>query len=207
MFATLFTSIRWRIQFPSVEGFNSRVRRAIAGVFHYISPQHADLYFYEIGFRWSQRVVSGSAVRKTRHGREIIRTLWSRVPPALCAIRRAARLDPSICVRRVCSWTWRSPASTAAFLGSSTSSPASRCLFSTTSEPHSLSDQQRFHLFETVEERYRRKSTISCPNPVAKWHDLIAGPTVADAILDRIDRRGTESILSAVFVVEAHVSM
>jgi hypothetical protein len=27
-----------------VEGFNSRVRRTIAGVFHHISPQHADLY-------------------------------------------------------------------------------------------------------------------------------------------------------------------
>ncbi|GEC35752.1 hypothetical protein ABIA24_006657 [Sinorhizobium fredii] len=35
----------------SVEGFNSRVRRTIAGVFHHISPQHADLYFHEIGER------------------------------------------------------------------------------------------------------------------------------------------------------------
>lgn len=52
---------------------------------------------------------------------------------------------------------------------------------------HSLSDQQRFHLFEIVEERYRRKSTIiTAQTPVAKWHDLIAEPTVADAILDRI---------------------
>ncbi len=67
----------------SVEGFNSRARRTIAGVFHHIRPQHADLYFHEIGFRWSQRVITGSAVRKTRHGREIMRTLWSRVPPAL----------------------------------------------------------------------------------------------------------------------------
>lgn len=52
---------------------------------------------------------------------------------------------------------------------------------------HSLSDQRRFHLFEIVEERYRRKSTIiTAQTPVAKWHDLIAEPTVADAILDRI---------------------
>ncbi|WP_136620857.1 MULTISPECIES: IS21-like element helper ATPase IstB [Mesorhizobium] len=52
---------------------------------------------------------------------------------------------------------------------------------------HSLTDQQRFHLFEIVEERYRRKSTlITAQAPVAKWHDLIADPTVADAILDRI---------------------
>jgi transposase-like protein len=48
----------------SVEGFNSRIRRTIAGVFHHISPQHADLHFHEIGFRWSQRVVTGNAVRK-----------------------------------------------------------------------------------------------------------------------------------------------
>ncbi|TIX60527.1 MAG: AAA family ATPase [Mesorhizobium sp.] len=52
---------------------------------------------------------------------------------------------------------------------------------------HTLTDQQRFHLFEIVEERYRRKSTlITAQVPVARWHDLIADPTVADAILDRI---------------------
>lgn len=52
---------------------------------------------------------------------------------------------------------------------------------------HALTDQQRFHLFEIVEERYRRKSTIvTAQTPVAKWHDLIADPTVADAILDRL---------------------
>jgi len=46
------------------------VRRAVTGVFHHISPQHADLYLNEIGFRWSQRVVTGRAVRRTRKGRE-----------------------------------------------------------------------------------------------------------------------------------------
>lgn len=75
--------VRDAVHVNSAEGFNSRVRRTIAGVFHHISPQHADLYFHEIGFRWSQRVVTGNAVRKTRRGRETIRTLWSRVPPAL----------------------------------------------------------------------------------------------------------------------------
>ncbi|WP_280953404.1 MULTISPECIES: ATP-binding protein [Mesorhizobium] len=40
---------------------------------------------------------------------------------------------------------------------------------------HSLTDQQRFHLFELVEERYRRKSTlITAQVPVARWHDLSA---------------------------------
>ena len=75
--------VRDAVHVNSAEGFNSRVRRTIAGVFHHISPQHADLYFHEIGFRWSQRVVTGNAVLKTRRGRETIRTLWSRVPPAL----------------------------------------------------------------------------------------------------------------------------
>ena len=55
----------------SVGGFKSRVRRTIAGVFHHISPQHA-LSFHEIGFRWSQRIVTGQAVR-----------ILVTVPPAL----------------------------------------------------------------------------------------------------------------------------
>jgi transposase-like protein len=75
--------VRDAVHVNSVEGFNSRVRRTIAGVFHHISPQHADLYFHEMGFRWSQRVVTRQAIRKTRHGRQIVQTLWARVPPAL----------------------------------------------------------------------------------------------------------------------------
>ncbi|MCA1443412.1 ATP-binding protein [Ensifer sp. IC4062] len=40
---------------------------------------------------------------------------------------------------------------------------------------------------KVVEERYRRKSTLTTAQvPVAGWHDLIADPTVADAILNRI---------------------
>ena len=67
----------------SAEGFNGRVHRVIAGVFHHISPCHADLYFNEVGFRWSQRVMSGQAVRRTRKGREVVKPLWSRIAPAL----------------------------------------------------------------------------------------------------------------------------
>ena len=67
----------------SAEGFNDRVRRTVAGVFHHISPEHADLYFTEIGFRWSQRIVSGQAVRQTRKGRKVVKPLWSRIAPAL----------------------------------------------------------------------------------------------------------------------------
>jgi len=82
----------------SVEGFNARVRRTVAGVFHHISPRHADLYFTEIGFRWSQRVIAGKAVRRTRKGREVVRTLWDRITPArqlitlfACAVGRQLR--------------------------------------------------------------------------------------------------------------------
>jgi hypothetical protein len=67
----------------SAESFNNRVRRTIAGVFHHISPEHADLYFNEIGFRWSQRVVAGQTVRRSRKGRESVQVVWSRVSPAL----------------------------------------------------------------------------------------------------------------------------
>jgi hypothetical protein len=75
--------VRDTVHVNSVEGFNARVRRTIVGVFHHISPELADLYFHEIGFRWSQRVVTGQAMRKSRNGRESMKTLWSRVPPAL----------------------------------------------------------------------------------------------------------------------------
>lgn len=67
----------------SAEAFNDRVRRTISGVFHHISRDHADLYFNEIGFRWSQRLVAGQATRRTRKGREVVKTLWTRIAPAL----------------------------------------------------------------------------------------------------------------------------
>ncbi|KAB2667650.1 AAA family ATPase [Brucella tritici] len=52
---------------------------------------------------------------------------------------------------------------------------------------HTLNDQQRFHLFEIIEERYQRRSTlITAQVPVNTWHDLIGDATVADAILDRV---------------------
>ncbi|QRM35422.1 IS1595 family transposase [Microvirga sp. VF16] len=74
---------RGPVHINSAEGFNDRVRRTVSGVFHRISPHHADLYFNEIGFRWSQRVVTGQAPRRTRKGRPVTKTLWARIPPAL----------------------------------------------------------------------------------------------------------------------------
>ena len=84
--------MRGSVHANSAEGFNDRVRRTVAGVFHHISPRHADLYFNEIGFRWSQRVVSRQAVRRTRKGREVVKPLWSRIAPArqLAAVFQSA---------------------------------------------------------------------------------------------------------------------
>ena len=49
-----------------------------------------------------------------------------------------------------------------------------------------LPDQQR-DLLEIVEDRYNRGSLIITSQlPVDRWHELIANPTLADAILDRI---------------------
>ena len=75
--------VRGMVHVNSTEGFSDRVRRTVVGVFHHISPDHANLYFNEVGFRWSQRTVAGQAVRQTRKGRSKIQTLWDRIPAAL----------------------------------------------------------------------------------------------------------------------------
>jgi hypothetical protein len=75
--------VRGSVHTNSVKGFNARVRRTIAGVFHHISLEHADLYFHEMGFRWWQRVITGQTTWRTQSGREAVKILWERVPPAL----------------------------------------------------------------------------------------------------------------------------
>ena len=50
-----------------------------------------------------------------------------------------------------------------------------------------LSVQHRHDLLEIIEDRHARRSTIITSQlPVEKWHDHIADPTLADAILDRL---------------------
>ena len=45
----------------------------------------------------------------------------------------------------------------------------------------------RHDLLEIVEERYGRRSTIVTSQlPISSWHEVIADPTYADAILDRL---------------------
>ena len=54
-----------------------------------------------------------------------------------------------------------------------------------------LTDEQRRDLFEILEDRYGRKSTIVVSQlPVEKWHDALGEPTLADAILDRLLHNG-----------------
>ena len=72
----------------SAYAFNDRVGRTIAGVFHHISPRHADLYFNEVGFRWSQRVMAGNTVRRTRKGREVVKRFCRKVPERMNETRR-----------------------------------------------------------------------------------------------------------------------
>jgi len=53
--------------------------------------------------------------------------------------------------------------------------------------PERLSATQRRDLMEIIEERHGRGSTlITSQLPVDAWHEVIAEPTFADAILDRI---------------------
>ena len=54
-----------------------------------------------------------------------------------------------------------------------------------------LTDEQRRDLFEILEDRYGRRSTIVVSQlPVEKWHDALGEPTLADAILDRLLHNG-----------------
>ncbi len=50
-----------------------------------------------------------------------------------------------------------------------------------------INTTQRHDLFNLIEDRYQLKSTIITSQfPVAKWHEYLGEPTIADAILDRV---------------------
>lgn len=50
-----------------------------------------------------------------------------------------------------------------------------------------VKESQRHDLLEVLEDRYGRRSMVLTSQlPVAKWHDWIGDPTLADAILDRL---------------------
>jgi DNA replication protein DnaC len=51
----------------------------------------------------------------------------------------------------------------------------------------SLNEEQSRDLAEIMEDRYDLRSTIIVSQvPIKSWHELIANPTVADAIMDRL---------------------
>ena len=53
--------------------------------------------------------------------------------------------------------------------------------------PEPLTADQRRDLLEIVDDRYDKGSLlITSQVPVPQWHDVIADPTLGDAILDRI---------------------
>jgi DNA replication protein DnaC len=50
-----------------------------------------------------------------------------------------------------------------------------------------LSAETRLALLQILEDRYRRKATLVVSQlPVAKWHEYLDDPTLADAIMDRL---------------------
>ena len=50
-----------------------------------------------------------------------------------------------------------------------------------------FTDEQRRDMLEILDDRYGRRSTlVAAQVPVEKWHEVIADPTLADAILDRL---------------------
>ncbi|RWA57951.1 AAA family ATPase [Mesorhizobium sp. M1C.F.Ca.ET.193.01.1.1] len=53
--------------------------------------------------------------------------------------------------------------------------------------PEKLNDDQRRDVLEIIEDRYERRSTIVTSQlPLDRWYEIIANPTLADAILDRL---------------------
>lgn len=50
-----------------------------------------------------------------------------------------------------------------------------------------MSSDTRLALLQILEDRYQRRATVIASQlPLAKWHEYIADPTLADAILDRL---------------------
>ena len=50
-----------------------------------------------------------------------------------------------------------------------------------------MNAEQRRDLLEILEDRHGARSTLATSQlPPEKWHDSIGGPTLADAILDRL---------------------
>jgi DNA replication protein DnaC len=59
-----------------------------------------------------------------------------------------------------------------------------------------LTGEQRRDLLEVVDDRHQRGSTvITSQVPIEHWHEVIADPTIADAVLDRLVHNAHRLIL------------
>ena len=57
-------------------------------------------------------------------------------------------------------------------------------------------DRERLDLLEVLEDRHEVSSTIiSSQLPIEQWHEIIANPTVADAVCDRLLHNSHKLIL------------
>lgn len=69
----------------------------------------------------------------------------------------------------------------------------------------SLTDAERRDFLEVMEDRHGIRSTIiTSQYPVAKWHELIGEPTLADAILDRIVHNAHKIVLKGESMRKTH---
>ena len=74
--------------------------------------------------------------------------------------------------------------------------------------PDLMTAAQRRDLMEIVDARYVRKSTvITSQLPFDKWYDIIADPTLADAILDRLVHQAYRFDLTGVSMRKAPVDV
>jgi DNA replication protein DnaC len=102
-----------------------------------------------------------------------------------CAL---GRICPSCTIgRRACSQPWRSLAATGAMASSCANSPAPTCSCSTIGDRSRSFPSRRATSWRSVEDRYDAGSLlIASQLPVDRWYDIIAIPTLADAVLDRV---------------------
>jgi hypothetical protein len=73
--------VRGDVHVNTVEAWHDRFRRTIVGVHHHVAPEHVQAYLDEAAFRWRQRVLTGTAERKTRSGKVRTVRLWERLDP------------------------------------------------------------------------------------------------------------------------------
>ncbi|XSC43455.1 ATP-binding protein [Bradyrhizobium sp. RDT10] len=107
--------------------------------------------------------------------------------PARSATRHAAIIDPSYTIAcQGCSKLLRSLAATDAMRLLKTLSRVDLLILDDWGLAP-LTGEQRRDLLEVVDDRHQRGSTIITSQvPIENWHEVIADPTIADAVLDRL---------------------